>query len=133
MSAALGQKLDSIKAGVVSMESQLSAARVKIRSLEAEAEAIHSPEIARLTEHLHNQLNSAERFLRGHPDYEYMTIETGRKTCEDPTERLEGDGWEPNGEGHDSWERFDYTEDHHYRRLKPELRDADWTPPDPEK
>lgn len=80
-----------------------------------------SIEVARLTNHLHSQMSAhAPTRWRGHPDWDYQIVEIGRKSSEDPTDKLEGEGWEPNGEGHDSWERFDYTEDHHFRRRKPE-------------
>lgn len=35
-----------------------------------------------------------------------------------PAPYPEGDGWEENGEGHDFWERFDYHEEHYWRRRK---------------
>ncbi len=67
--------------------------------------------IKRLEDHLHA--------IRRHPDYEYLTTTIGRKTCEDPEpyEEEHGVGWEENGEGHDSWERFDYHEEYYWRRL----------------
>jgi hypothetical protein len=56
---------------------------------------------------------------RAHPDYEYDTTEGQRKAwdCHPP----EGDGWEPNitSENPEAWERFDYTEEAYWRRLKP--------------
>ncbi len=87
-------------------------------------------EVDRLTKHLHDQHNFASpRPGMGHPDYEYDQGEIGRKTCTDPTDRLEGDGWEDNGDGHDSWDRGDFTEIYCFRRLKPELRPDDWVDP----
>lgn len=80
---------------------------------------------------------------RRHPDYEYLTVETGRKTDEDDSPP-EDEGWEPNdfvrvlefpqapeggwsGEepieiGRRNWERFDHTEETYYRRLRDEPR-----------
>jgi len=76
-------------------------------------------EVARLTKHLHDQENWAPvRAGSGHPDFEYQTVEIGRKSGEDPEDKLEGDGWEVNGDDHDSWNRGDYTELHCFRRLK---------------
>ncbi len=91
-------------------------------------------ELARLTKHLHDQHNFADVGpRRGHPDYEYADSEVGRKTGEDPTTSLEGDGWEENGEGHDSWDRGEFSEIYCFRRLKPELRPDDWVAPDLER
>ena len=70
-------------------------------------------EIKRLEDALHER--------ECHPDYEYFTVETGRKSGEDPCDKLDGDGWEDNIYGddfHSCWERFDYTEDHYFRRKK---------------
>ena len=69
-------------------------------------------EIARLTDALHA--------VHAHPDFEYQTTECGRKAYVDLG--LEAEGWEQNitdGDPHSSWERFDYTEDHYWRRRKP--------------
>lgn len=49
-----------------------------------------------------------------HPDYEYKTVETGRKSGADTTPN--GFGWEENVDR--DFTRDDYTEYHHYRRLK---------------
>lgn len=80
-------------------------------------------EVDRLTKWLHDQRNVVYSH-RGHPDYEYDAVQTGRKSGEDPEDKLVGEGWEDNFVGdenhHDSWERFDYTESHHFRRRKPE-------------
>ena len=63
-----------------------------------------------------------------HPDYEYETTETGRKTMESVTP--EGEGWEPNpiiGGGifpdgtpkpRRNWARFDWHEEEYWRRRK---------------
>jgi hypothetical protein len=60
------------------------------------------------------QLHSQQR----HPDYQYDTTETGRKTGE--TKIPEGFGWAPNlamGGGR-GWARFDHTEEEYWLRLK---------------
>ena len=76
-------------------------------------------EVERLTKHLHNQMNIVGYSgLLGHPDYEYTRVIIGRKTGENPEDKLKGDGWELNGEDHDSWTRLEYTEEFYYRRLK---------------
>ena len=60
-----------------------------------------------------------------HPDYEYLTVETGRKDGEDGRP---GDDWEPNncveaGFGENkyrrNWDRGDYTEDNYWMRRTP--------------
>lgn len=75
--------------------------------------------VERYANHLHAE--------RAHPDYEYCTTVTGRKTSENPRDKLVGDGWEPNNsctymvDGEvidDSWERFDYHEEYYWRRKK---------------
>lgn len=66
-------------------------------------------EIKRLSDALHSR--------RAHPDYEYKTTTCGRKAYYGEPE-MEAEGWESNGEGHDSWERFDYHEEHYWRRRK---------------
>ncbi len=62
-----------------------------------------------------------------HPDYEYKTVETGRKDGQDG---CPGEGWKPNdcvmyGIGEDThrrnWERYDYTEDNYWMRKKLEV------------
>src|SRR5512135_3267039 len=45
-------------------------------------------ELDRLTFALHQR--------RAHPDFEYTTTQTARKSGSDPRLGLEGDGWEPN-------------------------------------
>lgn len=63
-----------------------------------------------------------------HPEYEYDTTETGRKTSEEG-HPPEGHGWERNvDKGDDGWERFEYTEEHYWRRLK---TDAEKDPMNP--
>lgn len=53
-----------------------------------------------------------------HPDYEYDTTETGRKTSEE-AHPPEGHGWEVNvDKGDEGWDRLEYTEEHYWRRLK---------------
>lgn len=67
--------------------------------------------------------------LFSHPDYEYLTVETGRKSGEndDPPDS----SWEPNPiiyMGADypprNWCRFDYTEETYYRRRRTTPRPA---------
>jgi hypothetical protein len=76
-------------------------------------------QIKRLTSALHQH--------RCHPDYEYATTTCGRKAG--PAPIPEGAGWEPNTytyehpvdgptEWHSEWERFDFHEDHYWRRLR---------------
>jgi hypothetical protein len=69
-------------------------------------------EVKRLTDALH------ERHI--HPDYEYATTKTARKSGD--SRKPEGDGWEPNVYGddpHSAWERFEFHEEEYWRRLKP--------------
>lgn len=69
-------------------------------------------EIARLTDALHER--------RAHPDFEYETTTTARKSG--LSVKPDGDGWEPNqygGDPHSSWERFEYHEEEYWRRRKP--------------
>lgn len=71
-----------------------------------------SQEVKRLTDVLH------ERCI--HPDYEYATTKTARKSGD--SRKPEGDGWEPNVYGndpHSAWERFEFHEEEYWRRLKP--------------
>lgn len=70
--------------------------------------------------------------LRAHPDFEYATTQTARKSGSDPRIGLDGEGWEPNDvvESHEyadgvvlqehwrNWERFEFHEDNHWRRRK---------------
>lgn len=73
-------------------------------------------EIDRLANRLHE--------LRAHPDYEYRTTTCARKEyCGEP--ELEKDGWEQNQYGstpedrcHSDWERFEYHEEHYWRRRR---------------
>lgn len=69
-------------------------------------------ELERLTTFLH----SIER----HPDYDYTTVTTGRKSCEDSDPyREKGEAeWTWNEHHFGGFERFDYTEEHYWRRLK---------------
>lgn len=55
---------------------------------------------------------------RRHPDYEYATTETARKSGE--SKMPEGHGWMPNNHvfGDRNWERFDHTEVEYWMRLK---------------
>lgn len=64
---------------------------------------------------------------RTHPEWEYLTVETGRKTDEDTSPPDET--WEPNAapdwvlpDGSvvpgRNWERFEYTEETYYRRRR---------------
>lgn len=69
-------------------------------------------------------LESLQRLARScharcnHPDYEYDTTETGRKTSEE-AHPPEGHGWEVNvDKGDEGWDRLEYTEEHYWRRLK---------------
>ncbi|QDK01951.1 hypothetical protein SEA_VIBAKI_71 [Arthrobacter phage Vibaki] len=56
---------------------------------------------------------------RRHPAYEYETTEGPRKSWNDYDRPPEGDGWERNTDaGRDGWDRFDYTEESYWRRLK---------------
>lgn len=69
-----------------------------------------SDELRRLVALLHK----AQR----HPDYEYDSTETGRKTGE--SKKPEGHGWVPNNDMFDgtNWERDDHTETEYWMRLK---------------
>jgi hypothetical protein len=81
-------------------------------------------EVDRLTLTLHCR--------QAHPDFEYETTQTARKSGDDPWIGLEGDGWEPNDivpchvhvdgsvirEHCRNWERFQFHEDNYWRRRK---------------
>lgn len=49
-----------------------------------------------------------------HPDYDYCTVETGRKSSECDYPKESGTGWIINPKVR--WERFDYTEETHWIR-----------------
>jgi hypothetical protein len=67
-----------------------------------------------------------------HPDFEYETTQTARKSGDDPLIGLPGDGWEPNDivNNHEykygevvkehwrNWERYQFHEDNYWRRRK---------------
>lgn len=64
-----------------------------------------------------------------HPAYEYETTEGPRKRWDDPDEPPEGEGWERNvdaGRPGEGWDRFEYTEESYWRRLKPEAERREW-------
>ena len=65
-----------------------------------------------------------------HPAYEYATTEGQRKAWDDADTPPEGDGWELNATtaDPDAFERFDYHEERHWRRLNPDGPQV-WTPP----
>ena len=83
-----------------------------------------SAETERLAFELHRR--------HAHPDFEYETTQTARKSGNDPRFGLEGDGWEPNDicERHEykdgvvvkerwcNWERHEFHEDNYWRRRK---------------
>ena len=69
------------------------------------------------------RLAYALHMARRHPDFEYETTTCPRK--QGPAFPPTGDGWEDNGEGHDCWERFEYHDEHYWRRRKPEGRITD--------
>lgn len=54
--------------------------------------------IKHLEQCLHSQQNHTIPAPWGHPDYEYEMVEVGLNTNEDPRSKLQGDGWELNGE-----------------------------------
>lgn len=57
---------------------------------------------------------------RQHPLWEYETTEGQRKSWDDADTPPEGDGWERNTDaGRNGWDRFDYTEESYWRRLRP--------------
>lgn len=63
-----------------------------------------------------------------HPAYQYETTEGQRKCWDAVDEPPEGEGWERNVDaGRDGWERFDYTEESYWRRLRdrPEPTDTE--------
>ncbi len=56
-----------------------------------------------------------------HPSYEYATTEGQRKAWYDADTPPEGDGWERNVDaGRNGWDRFDFTEESYWRRLRQE-------------
>jgi hypothetical protein len=62
-----------------------------------------------------------------HPAYEYRTTEGQRKRWDEADEPPEGEGWERNTDaGRDGWDRFEFTEESYWRRLKPEAERRDW-------
>lgn len=91
-------------------------------------------ELDRLTFALHRH--------HAHPDFEYATTQTARKSGDDPRIGLAGDGWEPNDvvENHEyvdgkvvkeywrNWERFQFHEDNYWRRRRAleELPSCPW-------
>ncbi len=55
-----------------------------------------------------------------HPGYEYATTEGQRKNWDQIDDPPEGDGWVRNkAAGRNGWERFDYTEESYWMRIKP--------------
>lgn len=61
------------------------------------------------------------------PAWEYETTEGPRKSWDDADEPPEGEGWERNTDkGRGGWDRFEYTEESYWRRLKPEDQRMDW-------
>ena len=57
---------------------------------------------------------------RRHPLWEYATTEGQRKSWDDADTPPDGDGWERNTDaGRNGWDRFDYTEESYWRRLRP--------------
>jgi len=84
-------------------------------------------ETERLTFTLHCQ--------KAHPDFEYATTQTTRKSSDDARVGLEGDGWEPNDivDNHEykdgkvvkeywrNWERFQFHENNYWRRRRKTL------------
>lgn len=75
----------------------------------------HQQELAGMTDdELHDR--------RQHPAYEYATTEGQRKAWDDEDVPPEGEGWERNrtASNPQAWERFDYTEEAYWRRLRPE-------------
>jgi len=55
-----------------------------------------------------------------HPAWEYETTEGQRKAWYDGDVPPEGEGWERNvNRGRDGWERFEFTEESYWRRLRP--------------
>ena len=79
-----------------------------------------------------NRLTFALHCRRAHPDFEYTTTQTARKSEDDPRVGLDGKGWERNDivENHAykegvvvkehwrNWERFQFHEDNYWRRRK---------------
>jgi hypothetical protein len=79
-----------------------------------------------------DRLAFALHLHRAHPDFEYETTQTARKSSPTRGSFPEGDGWEPNDvvEGHEyedgvvvkkrwrNWERHEFHEDHYWRRRK---------------
>lgn len=82
---------------------------------ETPAEGQH-PDVAEL-ERL-RAMEARLHWAQKHPDYEYTTTETGRKSGE--SKMPDGHGWLPNNHMFDgrNWERLDYTEIEYWMRLK---------------
>lgn len=84
------------------------------------------------------RLTFALHCCRQHPDFEYATTQTARKSGDDPRVGLDGDGWEPNdivphhnykdGEIVEkywrNWERFQFHEDNYWRRRRTSGKDV---------
>lgn len=94
-------------------------------------DSVHNPYEGKTDDELHDS--------RMHPAYEYATTEGQRKAWDyadeppwDDELGRPGDGWERNRTSFnpEGWERFEYTEESYWRRLRPEGPLA-WTPPDP--
>jgi len=66
---------------------------------------------------------------RAHPAYEYATTEGQRKAWPGVDEPPEGDGWELNttSASPDAFERFDFTEERYWRRVRP-TGSREWSP-----
>lgn len=64
-----------------------------------------------------DELTKRLHALERHPDYEYDSVEHQRKSCGD-SNPPEGEGWEDNYDCDFGVTRGDYTEYHHWRRLK---------------
>jgi len=75
-------------------------------------------------------LSDDERHQRhAHPAYEYKTTEGPRKAWRWVDDPPDGDGWELNRTSvdPDAFERFDYTEERYWRRLRPGGA-CEWSP-----
>ncbi|WP_409186471.1 DUF6221 family protein [Amycolatopsis sp. VS8301801F10] len=92
-------------------------------------------EQAEIEPHLENPyagLSDDELHQRNaHPAYEYKTLEGQRKAWREVDDPPEGGGWELNTTSVDldAFERFDYTEERYWRRLRPDGTRREWTPP----
>lgn len=84
---------------------------------------LRDPHLGKSDDELHQR--------NAHPAYEYATTQGQRKAWSWVDDPPEGEGWELNATSvdPDAFERFDYTEERYWRRLRPDgTGNQKWTP-----